>query len=55
MEEIDIQNKLNDWQRRMDAKKAAEEAQRQAEAEKLAKRMHQVYDNIARRQPPARS
>ena len=34
MTEIDIQNKLSDWQRRMDAKKAAEEEQRRLEAEK---------------------
>ena len=34
MTELDIQNKLADWKQRMDAKKVAEEEQRQLEAEK---------------------
>lgn len=45
MEEIDIQNKLADWQKRMGAKKAAEEAQRQLEAEKKRRQtqMRQIW------------
>ena len=34
MEEIDIQNKLADWQQRMDKKREAEQEQKRLEAEK---------------------
>ena len=34
MEELDIQNKLADWQVRMDKRREAEEAQRRVDAKK---------------------
>lgn len=34
MEEIDIQNKLADWQKRMDARREAEVEQKRIETEK---------------------
>lgn len=37
MEEIDIKNKLNAWQERMNAKKKAEEEQKRLEEEKRRK------------------